>query len=141
MSQQTEAIMENVRVAADLLRSLSNPNRLSIVCALVHCERSVGELEELLEIRQPSLSQQLAELREANLVATRRVAKQVFYRLADDRASQLIAALENIFCDEETRELLRSRHAPSLQIVRKEERSDLGAAQFAKILPRKSSGQ
>ena len=129
----TDSIMNNVRDAVDLLKSLSNPSRLSIVCVLVHGERSVGELEDLLEIRQPSLSQQLAELREANIVTTRRVAKQVFYSLADNRASLLIAALEDIFCDEQTREILRpTRPAPTLT-GRRSEALTPGAAQFAKV--------
>lgn len=132
MKYLTASIMENVRDATDLLKSLSNPSRLSIVCVLVHGERSVGDLEDLLEIRQPSLSQQLAELREANIVTTRRVAKQVFYSLADNRASLLVAALEDIFCDEETRQMLRPPSPASQAMSRKSNALALGAAQFAK---------
>jgi len=69
-----------------------------IVCALVDGERSVGELETRLSIRQPSLSQQLAELREAGIVEGRREVKQVFYRLADPRTAALIATLHRLFC-------------------------------------------
>ncbi len=137
MSLRTEAMLKSVRLAADLLKSLSNPNRLSIVCCLVHGEMSVSELEELLELRQPTLSQQLAALRESEIVATRRDAKQIFYRLNDDRAGQLIAALEQIFCDYETRRVIRSRSSSSLFAMRGDSLSTLGSAQFARVFAKK----
>ena len=83
---------------SDLLRSLANPNRLTIVCALVKAERSVAQLEAELGIRQPTLSQQLGALRAAGIVQTRRDAKHVFYRLTDAKAARLIEALYGIFC-------------------------------------------
>ena len=58
----------NIRQAADLMRRLSNPNRLMIACALIEGEQSVSELETKLGIKQPILSQQLADLREAGVV-------------------------------------------------------------------------
>src|SRR5882672_9672666 len=61
-------------------------------------ERSVGDLETDLGLRQPSLSQQLAELRESGVVEARREAKQVFYRISDTRAVALLATLHQIFC-------------------------------------------
>ena len=137
MSLRTEAMLKSVRLAADLMKSLSNPNRLSIVCCLVHGELSVSEVEDLLDIRQPTLSQQLAGLRESEIVATRRDAKQIFYRLKDDRAGQLIAALEQIFCDDETRRVLRSRSNSSLLAMQADSRSTLGSAQFARVLAKK----
>ncbi|MBP1882197.1 sulfite-sensing transcriptional repressor BigR [Sinorhizobium mexicanum] len=84
--------------AATLLKTLANQNRLMIVCALVEGEHSVGQLEEMLGIHQPTLSQQLTVLREAGIVATRRDAKQIFYRLAEEKASRLVMALYEIFC-------------------------------------------
>lgn len=136
MTPQAEEMMKNVRAAADLMKSLANPNRLSIVCCLVHREFAVGELEDLLEIRQPTLSQQLAELREAGLVTTRREAKQVFYSLADARAARLIAALEEIFCSDEMRSLLRSRSLPAQKSDQHSSRMALGSSQFARVQQR-----
>lgn len=89
--------------AAALLKTLANQNRLMIVCTLVEGEHSVGELEEMLGIHQPTLSQQLTVLREAGIVATRRDAKQIFYRLAEDKAARLVMALYEIFCREGTK--------------------------------------
>jgi DNA-binding transcriptional ArsR family regulator len=62
------------------LKKLANPNRLMIVCALVNGERSVRDLEDSLGIRQPGLSQQIAELRDAGLIAGRKESKSVFYQ-------------------------------------------------------------
>ena len=90
--------------AAALLKTLANQNRLMIVCTLAGGERSVGQLEETLGIHQPTLSQQLTVLREANIVATRRDAKQIFYRLAEEKAARLVMALYDIYCREETKQ-------------------------------------
>lgn len=99
------------RVAADmearagevalLLKTLAHPARLMLACALAEGEFSVGELEERLGIHQPTLSQQLGVLREAGVVETRREAKQIFYRLAEAKAAQLIEALYAIFCKDD----------------------------------------
>ena len=71
--------------AAEFLRRLANGNRLMILCSLVEHERSVGDLEQTLDLRQPGLSQQLAELRQAGLVTTRRQSRSIYYSLADER--------------------------------------------------------
>lgn len=86
---------------AALLKTLANRNRLMIVCTLVEGEYAVGQIEEELGIRQPTLSQQLTILREAGIVATRREAKQIFYRLTEQKAARLVEALHAIFCTED----------------------------------------
>lgn len=86
---------------AGLLKTLSHPVRLMLVCTLVEGEYAVGELETLTGVGQPTLSQQLGVLRAAGIVQTRRDAKQIFYRLSEDKAAQLVAALYRIFCAEE----------------------------------------
>ncbi|WP_207388339.1 sulfite-sensing transcriptional repressor BigR [Lichenihabitans psoromatis] len=83
---------------ANLLKTLSHPVRLMLVCTLVEGEYSVGALEEQIGIGQPTLSQQLAVLRDAGIVETRREAKQIFYRLTEAKAAQLVGALYSIFC-------------------------------------------
>jgi DNA-binding transcriptional ArsR family regulator len=88
---------------AALLKTLSHPARLMLVCTLVEGERSVSELEEQLGIHQPNLSQQLGVLREAGIVETRREAKQIFYSLTEARAAELVGALYGIFCAEDGR--------------------------------------
>lgn len=79
--------------AAERLRTLANPTRLRIALHLLDGERAVGEIEAALDLRQPGLSQQLAELRDAGLVTSRRDGKAVFYRLADAAQRRLIEGL------------------------------------------------
>ncbi|MEJ3960335.1 metalloregulator ArsR/SmtB family transcription factor [Brachymonas sp. G13] len=86
------------REASQLLRVMSNENRLLLLCQLSQGERSVGELEEMLGIRQPTLSQQLGVLRSEELVQTRRDGKQIFYRIADERAQQVLETLYRLYC-------------------------------------------
>lgn len=81
--------------AADLLRALAHPMRLRILCRLLDGELAVSGFESELGLRQPNLSQQLGALREAGLVATRREAKSIVYRLADARVSQILRALRS----------------------------------------------
>ncbi|MEN5082667.1 sulfite-sensing transcriptional repressor BigR [Bosea sp. TWI1241] len=83
---------------AGLLKTLAHPARLMLACTLAEGEYAVGELEERLGIHQPTLSQQLGVLREAGIVQTRREAKQIFYRLSEEKAARLIEALYIIFC-------------------------------------------
>jgi ArsR family transcriptional regulator len=84
--------------ASEFLKALANPHRLLILCHLAESEMSVGELERLLKLRQPTLSQQLARLREEALVDTRRVGKMIYYRIASDPARQVIQLLYELFC-------------------------------------------
>ncbi len=85
------------QAASDLLRALAHPMRLRILCRLLEGELAVAGFETEIGLKQPSLSQQLAQLREAGLVATRREAKSVFYRLTDGRVQIMIAALHEAF--------------------------------------------
>src|SRR5690606_38837862 len=77
LSPKTQELKAKVGEASAFLRKLSNPDRLLVACALVDSERSVRDLEDSLGIRQPGLSQQLAELREAGLIVGRKEGKQV----------------------------------------------------------------
>ena len=82
--------------AADFLKALAHQSRLLILCILA--ERSVSELEEILSLRQPTVSQQLARLRADGLVATRRDGKAIYYRLASEEARVVIGAVYDMFC-------------------------------------------
>ncbi len=81
--------------SADLLKALAHPVRLAILGSLIDGERSVGAIEEVSRIGQPALSQQLAILRNAELVQTRREAKQIFYRINHARIADLSALLDS----------------------------------------------
>ena len=88
--------------AARVLRLLANEKRLLLLCHLAGAgELGVNRLAALVALSQPALSQHLAKLREDGLVATRRDAQQVLYRLADPRVAALLVAMRGIFCPEE----------------------------------------
>jgi DNA-binding transcriptional ArsR family regulator len=122
---------EKAEAASSFMKSLANPNRLMIACALLEGERSVGDLETDLGLRQPSLSQQLAELRESGVVEARREAKQVFYRISDQRVFALLATLHQIFCGEMS-DLTFAVPAPPTALARKKFTE---AAMFARVEP------
>lgn len=86
--------------AVAALKALGNPERLLLLCQLSQGERSVGELEAALGIRQPTLSQQLGVLRREGMVDTRRDGKSVIYRVADDRLLTLLQTLYTLYCPE-----------------------------------------
>lgn len=93
------ALQEKAAEAAGLLRLLSNENRLLLLCHLVaEGEMGVGALAEAIGLSQPALSQHLALLREEGLVATRKEAQAVFYRLADPKAARVLALLRELYC-------------------------------------------
>jgi ArsR family transcriptional regulator len=84
--------------ASDFLKSLSHKGRLLILCNLASGEKSVTELEALLDLRQAAVSQQLARLRSDGLVSYRRDGKTIYYNLSDERVRQLINLLYEMFC-------------------------------------------
>ena len=78
----------------DGLKALAHPVRLRIMQALTGKERNVGEIDDAAEIGQPTLSQQLAVLRNVGLVHTRKEAKLVYYRTDESKLAQIVAATE-----------------------------------------------
>lgn len=93
-----EEMATNAQHAAAFLKTLAHEGRLMILCHLGNGEKSVGELEELLSIRQAAVSQMLARLREEGLVSTRREGKTIYYSLANENTSRVIALLYDMFC-------------------------------------------
>ena len=87
--------------ACNLLKALSNPDRLLLLCQMTQGEFSVGELEATTGIRQPTLSQQLTVLREEKLVNTRRDGKQIFYSIASREALAVLQVLYQLYCPKE----------------------------------------
>ena len=84
--------------ACRLMKVLSNPDRLMLLCQLSQGEKRVGELEEILSIVQPTLSQQLTVLREDELVTTRRDGKNIYYQIASPQALAVMNVLFEQFC-------------------------------------------
>lgn len=88
--------------AVALLRLLSHPDRLMLLCQLTDGERCVSDLQASLDIQQPGLSQQLGVLRREGVVRTRRDGKHIFYSMADERTQALLQTLYGLFCDQTT---------------------------------------
>lgn len=86
------------REATAVLRALSNEDRLLMLCQLSQGEKSVGELEELLDVHQPTLSQQLGVLRTEGLVNTRRDGKRIYYSIADSKVLAVLETLYGLYC-------------------------------------------
>lgn len=93
-----EAMGEHAQAASDLLKALAHETRLMILCLLVEGEKSVGELEDLMLMRQPSVSQQLARLRFDGLVSSRRDGRTIYYSLGSDEAKQVVTLLYDLYC-------------------------------------------
>jgi DNA-binding transcriptional ArsR family regulator len=92
------AMRNNADTAAQLLKMLANGQRLRVLCLLVEGELSVGQINERVDLSQSALSQHLAKLRDEELVATRREAQTIYYRLSSGPAGQILAALYDIYC-------------------------------------------
>jgi ArsR family transcriptional regulator, virulence genes transcriptional regulator len=93
-----KALTAKAAEAARLLAALANERRLAILCELTKGERAVGKLVDAAGLTQSALSQHLAKLRAAGIVATRRDAQTIYYRLASDAAGNVMATLAEIYC-------------------------------------------
>jgi DNA-binding transcriptional ArsR family regulator len=93
-----DMLLSNAHEASEFLKALSHEVRLLILCFLIDGEKSVSEIEKMLELRQPAVSQQLARLRADGLVETRRNGKNIYYSLARTEVRDLIQVLHDAFC-------------------------------------------
>lgn len=99
MSDSEVPFAGQAAIAAGVLKSLAHEGRLLVLCYLAEAgELSVGELVARIGLSQSALSQHLAKLRAEALVATRKEAQTVFYRIADDKVRSLLAALHDLYC-------------------------------------------
>ncbi len=90
---------ENAKQATDFMKAMAHESRLMILCHLSSGEKSVTELEDLLALRQPTVSQQLARLRLERLITARRDGKTIYYSIADERALKMMEVVYGMFCD------------------------------------------
>ncbi len=96
--RELDRMVDNAKRASDFLKALAHESRLVILCILAEGEKSVSELEHELNLRQPTVSQQLARLRADGLVSTRRDGKVIYYSLASEDARTIIGAIYDVFC-------------------------------------------
>jgi len=93
-----DEMMEQAQAASNFLKALAHEGRLMILCHLSSGEKSVTELETLLDSRQAAVSQQLARLRLEGLVSSRREGKAIYYSLSDPKVQQMIGLVYEMFC-------------------------------------------
>ncbi|MEE4298222.1 MAG: metalloregulator ArsR/SmtB family transcription factor [Pseudomonadales bacterium] len=98
MTQIKRGEFDRLLEAAGVLKLLSNPKRLAILCHLRDGELSVGELATLVELGQSALSQHLAKLRQEQLVTTRREGQTIHYALASHEVEAIIETLHGLYC-------------------------------------------
>ena len=91
-------ISDHAYQATELLKALANESRLMILCTLVDGEKAVGQLSELTDRAQSSVSQDLARLRRQDLVTSRRDGKTVYYSIKSEVARRVITVLHEFFC-------------------------------------------
>jgi DNA-binding transcriptional ArsR family regulator len=100
--------------AGELLKALSNPHRLLIICQLIDGKRSVGELADFLGIRDSTVSQHLALLRKDGLVAAQRDGQTIWYSISSAPARELLETLYRVYCAPASRCGPSSRRRPSV---------------------------
>ena len=108
-----DAMMDSARDASGFLKALAHEGRLLILCLLIDGEKSVSEIEDMLSLRQPAISQQLARLRVEGLVETRREGKNIFYSLARSEVRDIVGTLHRAFCEAPRRVKVVERRPPA----------------------------
>jgi ArsR family transcriptional regulator len=96
-----DLLRKSAAEAVAALKVLANADRLLLLCQLSQGEMCVSELEEELDIHQPTLSQQLAVLRTEQVVSTRREGKNIYYSVADPALLEILAVLYRLYCPKE----------------------------------------
>lgn len=100
----SQKLEENAEKASKLLKTMSHPSRLMVLCHLMRGECPVSELNQATPLSQSALSQHLAGLRQAGLVETRRESQVIYYRLKNHAVTKILEALYRIYCDSDNKE-------------------------------------
>lgn len=89
---------EDIKEASEALKAMAHPLRLKILCLIGHDELMVQEIVAAVGTSQSNISQHLAVMRERGLLASRKEANKVYYRIDDPRILKLIALMREVFC-------------------------------------------
>ena len=95
---ELNSMRDSADVVVNVLKSLANTDRLIILCHLAQQELNVSQIEDMTDIKQPTLSQQLMMLRKSDVVMTRRAGKQIFYSIKDQHLIQVLNQLHQLYC-------------------------------------------
>ena len=91
-------LKEKIEAVSALLKSISNPVRLNILCLLQEKEMSVGQIREALETTDANISQHLTILRNQWIIQSRKESNYMYNRVGDERVLKLIDTLQELFC-------------------------------------------
>ncbi|MEZ8130164.1 transcriptional regulator [Enterovibrio norvegicus] len=100
-------LIDDAKEAAEVLRILSHPERLIVLCQLREGERNVSQLLENSTLSQSAFSQHLTVLRQANLVTTRKSSQSVYYSLSAPKVKHLIDAIQCAWCERQNKRTLK----------------------------------
>ena len=89
---------DDIERASRSLKAMSHPLRLKILCTLGSTELSVQDIVEKVGTSQSNISQHLAILRDKGILASRKDANRVFYRVGDARTLRLVGMMRDVFC-------------------------------------------
>jgi len=95
---EIDVMRDSAETVVTILKSLANTDRLLILCHLSQQELNVSQIEEITQIRQPTLSQQLMMLRKSDVVNTRRDGKQIYYTIKDPKLVEVLSTLYQLYC-------------------------------------------
>jgi DNA-binding transcriptional ArsR family regulator len=91
---------DHVKNVAGLLKTMSHPIRLKILCMLQEKEMAVGDIREEVKTTNANVSQHLSILRNQGIVSSRKDANFIYNKIEDDRVLELIAKMRELFCNE-----------------------------------------
>lgn len=89
---------ENTTLTANALKAMAHPLRWKILCTLGNDEMSVGDIVDKTGTSQSNISQHLEQLRNKNIVTSRKEANRIFYRIRNDQLLELIGTMRNVLC-------------------------------------------
>ncbi len=99
--QSIDEMKEAAEKACEMMKILSHPDRLMVLCQLKEGEMSVGELAKAVGIAQSPLSQHLSRMRLQGIVKNRREAQSIFYSLDNSEVEQIIDLFYAMYCSDE----------------------------------------
>ena len=92
------SMRDSAELVVGVLKSLANTDRLLILCHLAQQELNVSQIEQITDIKQPTLSQQLMMLRKSDVVTTRRDGKRIYYSIKDANLVEVLNTLYQLYC-------------------------------------------
>jgi DNA-binding transcriptional ArsR family regulator len=97
-STVNQVSVEDTTLTANALKAMAHPLRWKILCTLGDNELSVGEIVEKTGTSQSNISQHLEQLRNKNILTSRKEANRIYYRIRNDQLLELIGTMRNVLC-------------------------------------------